>query len=166
MRRGSVPLGDLWHSEFIFLTFYALYGLVLPFSSFFFTLLETYDLQLHHLSPHYITLVVILIHLCEMYVGVRSSVRLFWLFHVLRSSGKIASSLSGYYFQHRTKGLAVYITALSPSKWDRWRDYWVIMQAQVHDWLELPTATPTGSRNGWEKVLDLQRAYRPVLKRI
>jgi hypothetical protein len=42
--------------------------------------LETYDLQLHHLSPHYITLVVILIHLCEMYVGVRSSVRLFWLF--------------------------------------------------------------------------------------
>jgi hypothetical protein len=71
---------------------------MLPFSFFFFTLLETYDLQLHHVSPHSITLVAIFIHLCEMFVGVRPSVRLFWLFHVLRASEKRASRIDGYYF--------------------------------------------------------------------
>jgi hypothetical protein len=85
---GAVPLRDLRSGEFIFFTSYTLSWLVLPFSSFFFTLLETNDLQLHHLSPHSITLVAIFIHLCEMYVGVQPSVRLFWFFHVLRSSEK------------------------------------------------------------------------------
>jgi hypothetical protein len=42
----------------------------------------------------------------------------------------------------------------------------VIMQAEVHDRLELPTAVPMGHRGGWEKVLNLQPTYRPVLKRI
>jgi hypothetical protein len=100
------------------------------------------------MSPHSITLVKIFVHPCEMYVGVRSSVRLFWLFHVLRSSEKRASPLSGYYLQHRTKGLAMYIAALSPGKWDHWRADWVIMQAEVHDRLELPIAASTGSYNG------------------
>jgi hypothetical protein len=35
--------------EFILFTSYTLAGLVLPFSSFFFMLLEWYGLQLHHL---------------------------------------------------------------------------------------------------------------------
>jgi hypothetical protein len=63
--------------------------------------------------------------------------------------------LGGYYFQHRTKGPAMYITVLSPGKWDHWRDDWLIMQAEVHDRLEMPTVVPTGSRNRWEKVPDL-----------
>jgi hypothetical protein len=53
---------------------------VLPASSFFLTLLENYSFQLHHLTSHAITLVVIFVHLYKMYVCVRSSVRLFWLF--------------------------------------------------------------------------------------
>jgi hypothetical protein len=144
---GAIPLRDLRPGEFIFFTSYALSALVLPFSSFF-TLLETYGLQLHHLSPHSITLVVIFIHLCEMYVGMRPSMRLFWLFHMLRSSEKRASPIGGYYFKHRTKGPDVYITALTLGKWDRWRDDWVIMLAEVHDRLVLPTAAPMGHRNG------------------
>jgi hypothetical protein len=60
----------------------------------------------------------------------------------------------------------VYITALTLGKWDRWRDDWVIMQAEVHDRLVLSTAAPMGRRNGWEKVPNLQSAYLPVLKRI
>jgi hypothetical protein len=108
-------------------TSYALAGLMLPFSSFFFTLLENYDLQLHHPSPHSITLVAIFVHLYRMYVGVRPSMHLFRLFHVLRSSERSAYPLGGYYFQHRTKGSAVYITAISSGKWDHWRDDWVIV---------------------------------------
>jgi hypothetical protein len=92
VRCGAVPLRDLWFGEFIIIFFssYTLSGLVFLFSSFFFffTLLGTYNLQLHHLSPHSIMLVVIFIHLYEMYVGVRPSVRLFWPFHVLHSSRK------------------------------------------------------------------------------
>jgi hypothetical protein len=104
----AIPLGDLWPSEFIFFTSHALAGLVLPFS-YFLTLLEWYDLQLHHLSPHSITLVVIFIHVCVMSVVVRPSMCLFRLFHMLRSSKKRASPTGGYYFQHITKGSVVYI---------------------------------------------------------
>jgi hypothetical protein len=60
----------------MFFTSYALSGLMLPFSSFF-VLLETYDLKLHHLSPHSIMLVAIFVHLYEMYVGVRLSMHQF-----------------------------------------------------------------------------------------
>jgi hypothetical protein len=49
----------------------------------------------------------------------------------------------------------VYIATLTPGKWDRWRDDWVIMQTGVHDQLELLTAAPTGSHSGWEKVPNL-----------
>jgi hypothetical protein len=48
IRCGSVPLDDLRPNEFIFFTSYALADLALPFPSFF-TLLENYGLQLHHL---------------------------------------------------------------------------------------------------------------------
>jgi hypothetical protein len=40
-------------------------------------LLEYYDLQLQDLSLHSITLVVIFVHFCEMFVCVWPSVRLF-----------------------------------------------------------------------------------------
>jgi hypothetical protein len=59
---------------------------VRPLSSFFLTLLEYYGLQLQHLSPNSIALVAIFIHLCEMYVGVRPSVRLFQRFFVLKAA--------------------------------------------------------------------------------
>jgi hypothetical protein len=47
--------------DFIFFSSYALSGLMLPLSPFFFMLLEHYGLQLQHLSPHSITRVVIFI---------------------------------------------------------------------------------------------------------
>jgi hypothetical protein len=56
--------------DFIFFVAYALVGLVPPLSSFFLTLLEYDGLQLQHLSPNFITLVVIFIHFCEMLTGV------------------------------------------------------------------------------------------------
>jgi hypothetical protein len=79
---------------------------------------------------------------------------------------KKASPIGGYYFQHRTKGPAVYIIAITLGKWDRWRDDWVIMQAEVHDRLELMTTAAMGRHSGWERVPNLQSSYRPMLKRI
>jgi hypothetical protein len=57
--------------DFVFFSEYTLSGLVPPLSSFFLTLLEHYGLQLQHLSQHFIMLVAIFVHLCEMFVGVR-----------------------------------------------------------------------------------------------
>jgi hypothetical protein len=115
------PHSWLWPSEFMYFSTYALARLVPPFS-YFLTLLEMYGLQLQHLMPHSITLVVDFVHLCEMYMGMWPSVCLFRLFHVLRYSWRSAGPIGGYYFQYRTKGPATYITTLSPDKWYCWRD--------------------------------------------
>jgi hypothetical protein len=151
--------------EYIFFTSYALARPVLPFSSFF-TLLEWYDLQLHHLSTHSITLVAIFVHFCEMYVGVRPSVHLFMLFHVLRSLGKRASPIGCLLLPAKDQGYNCVHRCPHLGKWDCWRDDWVIMHTEVHDWLELSTTAPMVHRNSWEKVPDLQSAYLLVLKRI
>jgi hypothetical protein len=75
----------MWHrmlwlaqpGDFVHFSAYALAGLVPSFSSFVLVLLQHYGLQFQHLSPHSITLVVIFTHFCEIFVGVRPSVRLF-----------------------------------------------------------------------------------------
>jgi hypothetical protein len=80
----------MWHGmlllvqpgDFVYFSTYALAGLVALFSSFFLMLSEHYGLQLQHMLPHSITLVAIFTHFCEMFVGVRSSVRLFRRFHM------------------------------------------------------------------------------------
>jgi hypothetical protein len=77
LKRGIASLANMEPGNFVFFSMYALARLVPLPSSFFLTLLEYYGLQLQHLSPNSITLVAIFIHLCEMFVGVRPSVRLF-----------------------------------------------------------------------------------------
>jgi hypothetical protein len=74
---------------------YALAGLVPPSSSSFLTLLEYYGLQLQHLSPNSTTLVAIFIHFYEMFVGVRSSVRLFWCFFIMKAVSQHPPLISG-----------------------------------------------------------------------
>jgi hypothetical protein len=129
-------------SKFMYFSAYALPGLVLPFSSFF-MLLKTYGLQLQDLSPHSITLVVIFMHLYEMCVAVRPSVRLFKPYHVLCSVGRDVEPIGGFYFQHGVKGPAPYIVTITPDNLDRCRQDWVLMQGEVHDWMVLPTVVPS-----------------------
>jgi hypothetical protein len=77
MRCRSIPLIDLQPDEFVFFASYALVGLAFLASSFLFTLLEYYGLQLQHLSLHSLTLVEIFVHFCDMFVCVWPSVCLF-----------------------------------------------------------------------------------------
>jgi hypothetical protein len=84
--------------NFVFFAAYALVGLVPPLSSFFLTLLEYYGLQLQHLSPNSITLVTIFVHLCEMFVGVCPSMRLFQCFFVMKAVSQHLSLIGSYYF--------------------------------------------------------------------
>jgi hypothetical protein len=69
VKSGAASLANMGPGDFVFFAAYALAGLVPPLSSFFLTLLEYYRLQLQHLSPNSIALVVIFVNLCEMYVG-------------------------------------------------------------------------------------------------
>jgi hypothetical protein len=98
MRHGTLPLNNLQPGVFIFFTCYSAVGLVPSVSSFLFMLLEFYGLQLQLLSPHFLILVVIFIHFCEMFVCVRLLVSLFWLFHVLQWFRKGLGQIGTYYF--------------------------------------------------------------------
>jgi hypothetical protein len=74
---GTLPLINLQPGEFIYFSCYIMTGLVPPMSSFPFMLLVFYGLQLQHLPPHSLILVVIFVHFREMFVCVRPSVTLF-----------------------------------------------------------------------------------------
>jgi hypothetical protein len=131
-----------------------------PLSSFV-PLLEYYGLQLQHLSPNSIALVAIFVHLCEMYVGVWPSVRLFRCFFVLKAASPCPLLIGGYYFQCRTQGHAHNIVPISPGRWERWREDWALVQVDAHDRLMLPVTGPTLDCTEWEKDPGLE----PVLSR-
>jgi hypothetical protein len=70
LKHRAALLANMRSGDFVFFAAYALAGLVTPLSYFLLTLLEYYRLQLQHLSPNSIVLVVIFVHLCEMFEGV------------------------------------------------------------------------------------------------
>jgi hypothetical protein len=98
LNHWAALLAHTRQGDFVFFAAYALAGLVPPLSSFFLMLLEYYGLQLQHLSPNSIALVAIFIHLYEMFVGVRPSVRLFWCLFILKATSQCPPLMGGYYF--------------------------------------------------------------------
>jgi hypothetical protein len=63
-------------------------------------------------------LVAIFIHLCEMYVGVRPSMRLFQRFFMLKVVSPRPLLIDRYYFQCRTLGHTRYIMPISLGRWE------------------------------------------------
>nr|ABA92873.2 retrotransposon protein, putative, unclassified [Oryza sativa Japonica Group] len=117
------PAPDYPGRSVFFLPF-AMAGLVPPFSSFFMDVLEFYDLQMAHLTPNAVMTLAIFAHLCEMFIGVRPSLRLFrWFFTV--QSVSPPSVVGGCYFQPRGPVLNRYIPCALRKKWDDWKsDCW------------------------------------------
>jgi hypothetical protein len=110
IRAGAAPLGDLVAGELVLFTSYISCGLALPISPFFLLLLEEFELQLQHLTPHSILHAAIFVHLCEMFVGVAPCTSLFRHFFVLVKSGKTRDHIGAYYFQMRPDPAVVYIS--------------------------------------------------------
>jgi hypothetical protein len=110
--------------------------------------------------------VAIFIHLYEIFVGVRPSVRLFWRFFILKATSQRPPLIGDYYFQRRTQGHARYIVPISPGRWEHWREDWVLVQADVHDWLTLPINSSTLDRAEWVKDPRLELGFDLVLHRI
>jgi hypothetical protein len=111
-------------------------------------------------------LVAIFFHLCEMFVGVRLSVRLFRRFFVMKAVSQRRPLIGGYYFVRRTQGPSRYIAPVSLGRWERWREDWVLMQADANDRLVIPAAAPTLNRAEWGKDPGLESGFDPVLDQI
>jgi hypothetical protein len=163
---GTTPLGDLVAGEFVLFVSYLFCGLALPIFPFFLLLLEEFGLQLPHLTPHSILQVAIFVHFCEMFVGVAACTSLFRQFFVLVRSGKGKDHLEAYYFQTRPYPTVTYIASLGGTRWENWRNDWVIASAEVNNRLALPSDEPRLDRKQWRVKPCLVPEFGPVLDRI
>nr|AAS07173.1 putative gypsy type transposon protein [Oryza sativa Japonica Group]ABF97311.1 retrotransposon protein, putative, unclassified [Oryza sativa Japonica Group] len=139
-------------------------GLVPPFSSFFMDVLEFYDLQMAHLTPNAVMTLAIFAHLCEMFIGVRPSLRLFrWFFTVQPVSPP--SVVGGCYFQPRGPVLNRYIPCVLRKKWDDWKSDWFYTPLADEVRLRLPSQPPAQA-SSWRAPVDLGDGYDAVLDRL
>nr|AAU44316.1 putative polyprotein [Oryza sativa Japonica Group] len=148
----------------VFFLPFAMAGLVPPFSSFFMDVLEFYDLQMAHLTPNAVMTLAIFAHLCEMFIGVRLSLRLFrWFFTVQPVSP--SSVVGGCYFQPRGPVLNRYIPCVLRKKWDDWKSDWFYTPLADEARLRLPSQPPAQASN-WRAPVDLGDGYDAVLDRL
>nr|CAE02012.3 OSJNBa0079A21.1 [Oryza sativa Japonica Group] len=157
------PAPDYPGRSVFFLPF-AMAGLVPPFSSFFMDVLEFYDLQMAHLTPNAVMTLAIFAHLCEMFIGVRPSLRLFrWFFTV--QSVSPPSVVGGCYFQPRGSVLNRYIPCALRKKWDDWKSDWFYTPLADEARLRLPSQPPAQT-SSWRAPVDLGDGYDAVLDRL
>nr|BAD01762.1 hypothetical protein [Oryza sativa Japonica Group] len=167
--REIVTLGEgrpapRYPGRFVFFLPFAMAGLVPPFSSFFMDVLEFYDLQMAHLTPNAVMTLAIFAHLCEMFIGVRLSLRLFrWFFTVQPVSPP--SVVGGCYFQPRGPVLNRYIPCVLRKKWDDWKSDWFYTPLADEARLRLPSQPPAQASN-WRAPVDLGDGYDAVLDRL
>jgi hypothetical protein len=160
VRAGKIPLRDLAAGEFVLFNSYIMCGLVPPISSFFLLILEEFGLQLHHLTPHSVLLVAVFAHFMEMFVGVHPCTTIFKHFYTLVGTRKAKRS------EIRHGMVGSYIAAFSSSKWEDWREGWVITAVDPHDRLEPPTEGPQSDRSTWKARPTIPAELDPVLYRI
>nr|AAT85174.1 hypothetical protein [Oryza sativa Japonica Group] len=148
----------------VFFLSFAMAGLVPPFSIFFMDILEFYDLQMAHLTPNAIMTLAIFAHLCEMFIGVRPSLRLFrWFFTVQPVSPPTV--VGGCYFQPRGQVLNRYIPCVLRKKWDDWKSDWFYTSLADEARLRLPSQPPAQA-SSWRAAVDLGDGYDAVLDRL
>nr|BAD10280.1 erythrocyte binding protein-like [Oryza sativa Japonica Group] len=148
----------------VFFLSFAMAGLVPPFSSFFMDVLELYDLQMAHLTPNAVMTLAIFAHLCEMFIGVRPSLRLFrWFFTVQPVSPP--SVVGGCYFQPQGPVLNRYIPCVLRKKWDDWKSDWFYTPLADEARLRLPSQPPAQA-SSWRAPVDLGDGYDAVLDRL
>jgi hypothetical protein len=101
-----------------------------------------------------------------MFVGVAPYTSLFRHFFVLQKSRKAKDHLSAYYFQTRSDSAVDYIPTLSDTRWENWRDDWVIASAEANDRLTLPSDGPRLDRKQWRAKPSLAPEFQFVLDMI
>jgi hypothetical protein len=102
----------------------------------------------------------------EMFVGVRPCTVVFRHFYALVGIGRSRRKVGAYYFQLQHGMANSYISAFSSSKWEDWREGWVIVEADPHDHLELPTEEPQSERSTWKAKPTLPEELGLVLDQV
>jgi hypothetical protein len=110
--------------------------------------------------------VAVFAHFIEMFVGVRPYTTIFRHFYALVGTGRSKCEVGAYYFQLQHGMANSYISAFSSSKWEDWREGWVIAEADPHDRLELPTEGPQSDRSTWKAKPSIPEELGPVLDRV
>jgi hypothetical protein len=110
--------------------------------------------------------VAVFAHFMKMFVGVRPCTTIFRHFYALVGTGRSKREVGAYYFQLRHGMANSYISAFSSSKWEDWREGWVIAEADPHDRLELPTEGPQSDRSTWKAKPMIPEELGPVLNRV
>jgi hypothetical protein len=99
-------------------------------------------------------------------VGVRPCSTIFRHFYALVGTGRSKREVDAYYFQLRHGMANSYISAFSSSKWEDWREGWVIAEADPHDRLELPTEGPQSDRSTWKAKPSMLEELGSVIERV
>nr|ABA93960.1 retrotransposon protein, putative, unclassified [Oryza sativa Japonica Group] len=167
--REIVTLGEgrpapVYPGRSVFFLPFAMAGLVPPFSSFFMDVLEFYDLQMAHLTPNAVMTLAIFAHLCEMFIGVRPSLRLFWWFFTVQSVSP-PSVVGGCYFQPRRPVLNRYIPCVLRKKWDDWKSDWFYTPLADEARLRLPSQPPAQASSWRAPGLTGAMVYGDYLRR-
>nr|CAE03219.2 OSJNBa0050F15.9 [Oryza sativa Japonica Group] len=138
-------------------------GLILPFSKFFHEVLDFYEIHALHLAPNAMMTLAIFAHLCEMFVGVRPTMRLFQSFLVPQLlQGAVGG---GCYFQPRQGVAGQYIDSHLRKKWEDWKKDWFYTALPDRPRLRLPTGPPERSA-AWLAVSELGEEYDAVRDRL
>lgn len=82
MRAGESRLRPRYPERSVHLLSFTMAGMVPPFSRFFHEVLDFYEIHALHLALNAVMTLAIFVHLCEMFVGVRPTMRLFQFFFV------------------------------------------------------------------------------------
>nr|CAE02195.2 OSJNBa0095H06.1 [Oryza sativa Japonica Group]CAE02394.2 OSJNBb0080H08.22 [Oryza sativa Japonica Group] len=130
---------------------------------FFHEVLDFYEIHAFHLAPNVVMTLAILAHLCEMFIGVRPTMRQFLSFFVpWLLQGAV---VGGCCFQPRPGTAGQYIESHLCKKWEDWKKDWFYTALPDHPRLRLPAGPPERSAT-WLVVSELGEEYDAVRDRL
>ncbi len=142
---------------------FAMTGLIPPFSRFFHEVLDFYEIHALHLAPNAVMTLSIFAHLCEMFIEVRPTMRLFQAFFVPQLlQGAV---VGGCYFQPRPGTAGQYIESHLHKKWEDWKKDWFYTALPDHPRLRVPAGPPERSA-AWLAASELGEEYDAVWDRL
>jgi hypothetical protein len=107
------------------------HGFNLPAGDFFRGILYYYRLELVHLVPNSITVVLTFIHLCEAYLGIPPHFALWRHFFCVKSTGKRSGSVGAVMFNLGSGLTAEWIDTDLPDNTTGWRLEWFYIADQI-----------------------------------
>jgi hypothetical protein len=163
VRAGESRPRPRYPGRSVHLLSFAMVGLIPPFSRFFHEVLDFYKIHALHLAPNVVMTLAIFAHLCEMFIGVRPTTRLFQAFFIPQLlQGAV---VGGCYLQSRPSTAGQYIESHLRKKWEDWKKDWFYTALPDHPRLQVPAGPPERSA-AWLATSELGKEYDAVWDRL